>query len=65
MAGLVGHIVPQPLASGPPALHAWVFGGPWDCDEEPKGEATGEDKRVELEHIGVRDSPFATSSTTA
>jgi dihydrofolate reductase len=24
-------------------LHYWVFGGPWTYDEEPRGEATGED----------------------
>ena len=24
-------------------LHHWVFGGPWTYDEEPRGEATGED----------------------
>src|SRR3954468_19232568 len=32
------------LGEGGPALHSWVFGGPWDYDDEPKGEATGEDK---------------------
>jgi len=32
------------LGEGGPALHSWVFGGPWDYNEEPKGEATGEDK---------------------
>ena len=32
------------LGEGGTALHSWVFGGPWDYDEEPKGEATGEDK---------------------
>jgi dihydrofolate reductase len=32
------------LGVGGTALHSWVFGGPWDYDEEPKGEATGEDK---------------------
>jgi dihydrofolate reductase len=32
------------LGDGGPALHSWVFGGPWDYDEEPKGQATGEDK---------------------
>src|SRR3954470_2869451 len=32
------------LGDGGTALHSWVFGGPWDYDEEPKGEATGEDK---------------------
>ena len=24
-------------------LHHWVFGGPWTYDDEPRGEATGED----------------------
>ena len=24
-------------------LHYWVFGGPWSYEEEPRGEATGED----------------------
>jgi dihydrofolate reductase len=32
------------LGDGGSALHSWVFGGPWDYDEEPKGEATGVDK---------------------
>src|SRR3954470_9167738 len=32
------------LGDGGTALHSWVFGGPWDYDEEPKGEATGVDK---------------------
>jgi dihydrofolate reductase len=32
------------LGEGGPALHSWVFGGPWDYDEEPKGQATGVDK---------------------
>jgi len=32
------------LGEGGPALHSWVFGGPWDYDEGPKGEATGVDK---------------------
>jgi dihydrofolate reductase len=32
------------LGEGGSALHSWVFGGPWDYDEEPKGQATGEDK---------------------
>ncbi|MBJ7612880.1 MAG: deaminase [Chloroflexi bacterium] len=32
------------LGEGGTALHSWVFGGPWDYDEGPKGEATGEDK---------------------
>jgi dihydrofolate reductase len=32
------------LGEGGTALHSWVFGGPWDYDEGPKGEATGADK---------------------
>src|SRR4051794_1282875 len=32
------------LGEGGTALHSWVFGGPWDYDDGPKGEATGEDK---------------------
>jgi dihydrofolate reductase len=32
------------LGEGGPALHSWVFGGPWDYDDEPRGEPTGEDK---------------------
>jgi dihydrofolate reductase len=32
------------LGEGGTALHSWVFGGAWDYDSGPKGEATGEDK---------------------
>lgn len=32
------------LGEGGERLHHWVFGGPWTYDEEPRGEATGEDK---------------------
>ena len=31
------------LGEGGERLHHWVFGGPWTYDEEPNGEATGED----------------------
>ena len=31
------------LGKGGERLHYWVFGGPWTYDEEPSGEATGED----------------------
>jgi dihydrofolate reductase len=31
------------LGEGGERLHHWVFGGPWTYDEEPRGEATGED----------------------
>jgi dihydrofolate reductase len=34
----------QGLGEGGTALHSWVFGGPWDYESGPKGEATGEDK---------------------
>lgn len=32
------------LGIGGERLHYWVFGGPWSYDNEPTGEATGEDK---------------------
>jgi dihydrofolate reductase len=32
------------LGDGGERLHYWVFGGPWNYDEEPRGEATGADK---------------------
>lgn len=32
------------LGDGGERLHYWVFGGPWNYDEEPSGEATGADK---------------------
>jgi dihydrofolate reductase len=31
------------LGEGGERLHYWVFGGPWTYDNEPSGEATGED----------------------
>jgi dihydrofolate reductase len=31
------------LGEGGERLHNWVFGGPWTYDEEPRGEAGGED----------------------
>ena len=31
------------LGEGGERLHYWVFGGPWTYDNEPTGEATGED----------------------
>jgi dihydrofolate reductase len=31
------------LGEGGERLHYWVFGGPWTYDEEPRGEAAGED----------------------
>jgi dihydrofolate reductase len=32
------------LGEGGERLHYWVFGGPWSYEEEPRGEAVGEDK---------------------
>ena len=32
------------LGDGGERLHYWVFGGPWSYDEDPQGEAVGEDK---------------------
>ena len=32
------------LGVGGERLHYWVFGGPWSYDEEPRGQATGEDQ---------------------
>jgi dihydrofolate reductase len=31
------------LGEGGERLHYWVFGGPWSYEEEPRGEASGED----------------------
>lgn len=31
------------LGEGGERLHYWVFGGPWSYDEEPSGDAAGED----------------------
>jgi dihydrofolate reductase len=31
------------LGEGGERLHYWVFGGPWTYDEEPRGEAAGDD----------------------
>ena len=31
------------LGDGGERLHYWVFGGPWTYDNEPEGQATGED----------------------
>jgi dihydrofolate reductase len=31
------------LGEGGERLHYWVFGGPWSYDNEPSGEASGED----------------------
>lgn len=40
------------LGVGGERLHYWVFGGPWSYDEEPRGEAIGEDKAW-LEEAGA------------
>jgi dihydrofolate reductase len=34
------------LGTGGERLHYWVFGGPWNYDEQPTGEATGVDKEL-------------------
>jgi dihydrofolate reductase len=41
------------LGEGGERLHYWVFGGPWSYEEEPRGEATGEDAAY-LEHAMSR-----------
>jgi dihydrofolate reductase len=51
------------LGEGGTALHSWVFGGPWDYDEEPKGEATGEDKRFLDEAMAKVGAVIAGRST--
>ena len=61
----------QGLGVGGERLHYWVFGGPWDYESSGLGEASGEDKAyldemdgfsqsLDLEHLWVRQSPFAT-----
>jgi len=40
------------LGEGGERLHYWVFGGPWTYDEEPHGEATGEDGEWLAEVMG-------------
>jgi dihydrofolate reductase len=41
------------LGEGGERLHNWVFGGPWSYDEEPRGEASGEDAAW-LENVSSR-----------
>jgi dihydrofolate reductase len=41
------------LGEGGERLHYWVFGGPWTYDQDPRGEATGEDAEW-LEHAFAR-----------
>jgi hypothetical protein len=62
----------QGLGEGGERLHYWVMGGPWTYDDEGRGEATGEDAAwlsekfagfsdsLELEHLGVSQSRYAT-----
>lgn len=40
------------LGDGGERLHYWVFGGPWTYDEEPRGEASGEDAAWLAKKIG-------------
>jgi len=40
------------LGEGGERLHYWVFGGPWSYGEDPKGEATGADKKFLDEAFG-------------
>jgi dihydrofolate reductase len=40
------------LGEGGERLHYWVFGGPWTYEEEPEGEATGEDAAWLAEVMG-------------
>ena len=40
------------LGEGGERLHYWVFGGPWTYENEPRGEATGEDAEWLAEVIG-------------
>src|SRR5688500_19345135 len=39
------------VGGGGERLHYWVFGGPWTYENEPKGEATGEDDGWRAETI--------------
>jgi len=40
------------LGEGGERLHYWVFGGPWSYGEDPKGGATGADKKFLDEAFG-------------
>jgi dihydrofolate reductase len=44
-------------------LHYWVFGGPWSYDEEPTGEAVGEDAVWLSEMIGSMGAVVGGRST--
>jgi hypothetical protein len=47
------------LGEGGERLHYWVFCGPWTYAEERRGARTppGFSQSLELEHLGVRQSP--------
>ena len=40
------------LGDGGERLHYWVFGGPWSYENEPQGEAQGEDAEYLTESMG-------------
>jgi hypothetical protein len=60
------------LGEGGERLHYWVFGGPWTYAADGRGNGRGRGvagrdqlfdgftKSLDLEHIGVRQSAFAT-----
>ena len=53
------------LGVGGERLHYWVFGGPWTHDAPVvlgagKSLFGGFSCSIDLEHLGVRQSPFAT-----
>ena len=52
------------LGEGGERLHYWVFGGPWTYDEEPKGEATGEDKAFLDESFARVGASWAAAART-
>ena len=49
------------LGDGGERLHYWVFGGPWTYENEPEGEATGEDAAwlKEMTSGSAQSSPAA------
>ena len=51
------------LGEGGERLHYWVFGGPWSYDEEPTGEAVGEDAVWLSEMIGSMGAVVGGRST--
>jgi hypothetical protein len=53
------------LGEGGERLHHWVFGGPWTYADQGRNEAgkrlfEGFTQSLDLEHLVVRQSPFAT-----